>query len=91
LPGHIHKIWKVLSGRLIQSCGHFYRSYASNVLVLDLYSLSAALANHSNSVSPTTLYIRNFKSLLAHQAMNLPLSGGDVSLAGNFKGCGVGR
>jgi hypothetical protein len=51
LPSHIHKIWKACSERLIQGCGHFASSYASNVLVLDLYSPSAAPANHSHSIS----------------------------------------
>lgn len=39
------------SDRFIQGCGHFYCSYASNALVLDLYSPSAAPANHSNSTA----------------------------------------
>ena len=51
MPSHSHKIWRTFSYRLIQGCGHVCGSYASNVLVLDLYSLAATPANHSDFMS----------------------------------------
>lgn len=72
LPRPIRNIYTPSPERPIEACRYFRASYAWNILILNLYALSATLAEHSNSLSHhhtihryTSSHHRRFEVVLA--------------------------